>query len=69
MESARDKAIELLMELVDPNSVDALTRVKATRVVDAIIEAARSSESAHTRAVALDVRGTAGGKATTETSK
>lgn len=50
MESARDKAIELLMELVNPGGEDPLTRVKVTRCVDALIDAARSSESEHTSA-------------------
>lgn len=64
MESARDKAVRLLGEcfLWD----DRPNPTVLTAVVDAIIDAARSSESEHTRA--LDVRGTTGGKATTETS-
>lgn len=67
MESARDKAIRCLMDLVDPGETQVLARVKVERAIDAIIDAVRSSESEHTRAVqkSLDVRQT-DGKATTE---
>jgi hypothetical protein len=44
MESLRQKAIQLLMEHLDPNDRDPLTRVKATRFVDAIMAAARGSD-------------------------
>lgn len=47
----RDHAIDLLIELVDPDRTQALTEVKCARVVDALIEAARAPETEHTRAV------------------
>jgi len=48
METARDKAIRLLLDLMD---TAAPTREDATAIIDAILEAARAPESAHTRAV------------------
>jgi hypothetical protein len=73
METARDKAINQLLDLViDLAKGGGLpTREDVAPVVDAIIDAARAPESEHTRAMQreLDVRGTAGGKATTETTR
>lgn len=69
MESARDKAIEALKDLFEDVGAQIPSRKTAERLIDAMVDLARSGESAHTRAVqtSLDVRGTTGGKATTET--
>jgi hypothetical protein len=49
MESARDRAVRLLQTLLNLSDDD-LSR--AQQLVDAIIDAARAPESAHTRAMA-----------------
>lgn len=50
MGTARDRAIEMLIELVDPSCPPGSeTRARCTRYVDAQIEAAREPESAYTR--------------------
>jgi len=49
--SKRDDAIESLMELVDPDHTQVLTRAKATQVVDTLIEAAREPLSDYARQV------------------
>ena len=51
MDTAREKAIRLLLELFELDDGLGVTPEDAASVVDAIIEAARAPESTHTRAV------------------
>jgi len=59
MESARENAIVALRRLIGGVADDGLRLVDDREIeaaVDAIIEAARAPESAHSRAVAADIR-------------
>jgi hypothetical protein len=53
--TARDRAIALVVRLLDGETLGQMRHDDVADVVDALIEAARAPESAHTRALAREL--------------